>query len=121
MKDTTTTGLPEAQHPNSKGRFLLTSMDKMFAFSTFDLIPELLTQPMLLIAGSKADTKVFSDQAYELSNGPKELFVVDGATHIAMYDVPEYVDQAVAKLAEFYNRTWQIRHDRCYHTDGRHR
>src|SRR5579859_5377565 len=87
-------------HPNSKGRFLLTSMDRMFAFSAFDQIPELLTQPMLLIAGSKADTKIFSDQAYRLSQGPKELFVVDGATHISMYDVPEYVDQAVTKMAE---------------------
>ncbi|WP_406223700.1 alpha/beta hydrolase [Streptomyces canus] len=93
---------PRGQHPYSKGRFLLTSMDKMFAFSAFDQIPELLTQPLLLIAGSKADTKVFSDQAYELSKGPKELFVVDGATHIALYDVPEYVDQAIPKMAEFF-------------------
>ncbi|GGW78881.1 alpha/beta hydrolase [Streptomyces galilaeus] len=93
---------PRGQHPNSKGRFLLTSMDKMFAFSAFDQIPELLTQPMLLIAGSKADTKVFSDQAYELSKGPKELFVIDGATHIALYDVPEYVDQAIPKMVEFF-------------------
>ncbi|MFF3846456.1 alpha/beta hydrolase [Streptomyces sp. NPDC002328] len=93
---------PRGQHPNSKGRFLLTSMDKMFAFSAFDQIPELLTQPMLLIAGSKADTKVFSDQAYELSKGPKELFVVDGATHIALYDVPEYVNQAIPKMVEFF-------------------
>ncbi|MEU1554654.1 alpha/beta hydrolase [Streptomyces scabiei] len=77
-------------------------MDKMFAFSAFDQIPELLTQPLLLIAGSKADTKVFSDQAYELSKGPKELFVVDGATHIALYDVPKYVDQAIPKMAEFF-------------------
>ena len=93
---------PRGQHPNSKGRFLLTSMDKMFAFSAFDQIPELLTQPMLLIAGSKADTKVFSDQAYELSKGPKELFVVEGATHIALYDVPEYMDQAIPKMVEFF-------------------
>ncbi|MFH9829478.1 alpha/beta hydrolase [Streptomyces bobili] len=93
---------PRGQHPHSKGRFLLTSMDKMFAFSAFDQIPELLTQPMLLIAGSKADTKVFSDQAYELSKGPKELFVIDGATHIALYDVPEYVDQAIPKMVEFF-------------------
>ncbi|MER6282366.1 MULTISPECIES: alpha/beta hydrolase [Streptomyces] len=93
---------PRGQHPRSKGRFLLTSMDKMYAFSTFDQIPELLTQPLLLIAGSKADTKVFSDQAYELSKGPKELFVVDGATHIAMYDVPEYMDQALTKMVKFF-------------------
>jgi fermentation-respiration switch protein FrsA (DUF1100 family) len=93
---------PRGQHPRSKGRFLLTSLDRMLAFSAFDQIPDLLTQPMLLIAGSKADTKVFSDQAYELSRGPKELFVVDGATHIAMYDVPKYVDQAIAKMVEFF-------------------
>ena len=90
------------QHPNAKGRFLMTSLDKMLAFSAFNLIPSLLTQPLLLIAGSKADTKVYSDQAYALSKGPKELFVVEGATHVAMYDVPEYVDQAVAKLVPFF-------------------
>lgn len=93
---------PRGAHPRSKGRFLLSGMDRMYAFSAFDQIPELLTQPMLVIAGSKADTKVFSDQAYELSNGPKELFVVDGATHIAMYDVPEYMDQAITKMVQFF-------------------
>ena len=93
---------PRGQHPNSKGRFLLTSLDKMLAFSTFNLIPNLLTQPLLLIAGSDADTKVFSEQAYALSKGPKELFVIEGATHMAMYDVPEYVDQAIAKMVKFF-------------------
>lgn len=95
---------PRGQHPNAPGLFPLTSMDKMLAFSVFTLIPDLLTQPLLLIAGSVADTKIFSDQAYALSNGQKELFVVEGATHIALYDVPEYVDQAVAKLASFFGR-----------------
>ncbi|MET7457317.1 alpha/beta hydrolase [Streptomyces sp. NPDC005574] len=94
---------PRGQHPRSKGRFLLTSLDRMYAFSAFDQIPDLLTQPMLLIAGSKADTKIFSDQAYELSRGPKELFAVEGATHIAMYDVPEYVDQAITKMVGFFS------------------
>ncbi|GLP67423.1 hypothetical protein TUSST3_40450 [Streptomyces sp. TUS-ST3] len=50
----------------------------MFAFSAFDQIPE------------------------QLSKGPKELFVVDGVTHIAPYDVPKYVDQAIPKMAEFF-------------------
>ncbi|MYM91764.1 alpha/beta fold hydrolase [Rugamonas sp. FT82W] len=95
---------PRGQHPNSKGRFLLTSLDKMFAFSTFNLLPLLLTQPLLLIAGGDADTKLFSEQAYALSTGPKELCVIDGATHMALYDVPAYVDQAVAKLAAFFGQ-----------------
>lgn len=90
------------QHPNAKGRFLMTSLDKMLAFSTYDLIPVLLTQPLLLIAGSDADTKIFSEQMYELAGGESELFLIDGATHIALYDVPEYVDQAVIKLTSFF-------------------
>lgn len=90
------------QHPNAPGSFPLTSMDKMLAFSVFPLIPDLLTQPLLLVAGSIADTRIFSEQAFALSNGQKELFVINGATHIALYDVPEYVDQAVAKLASFF-------------------
>ncbi|WP_320150311.1 alpha/beta hydrolase [uncultured Tolumonas sp.] len=90
------------QHPNAKGRFLFTSLDKMLAFSCFNLIPNLLTQPMLLIVGSNADTKVYSEQAYALSEGPKELFEIGGATHIALYDKPEYVDQAVTKLVSFF-------------------
>ncbi|KAI8717064.1 DLH domain-containing protein [Fusarium sp. LHS14.1] len=95
---------PRGQHPNSKGRFLMTSMDKMLAFSTFPLIPTLLTQPLLLIAGSEADTKIYSDEAYALSKGPKELFIVEGATHIALYDKPEYVGQAIEKLASFFGQ-----------------
>ena len=91
-------------HPNSKGRFLMTSMDKMVAFSTFPLIPTLLTQPLLLIAGSEADTKIYSDEAHDLSMGPKKLFIINGATHIALYDKPEYVGQAVEKLASFFGQ-----------------
>ena len=94
---------PRGQHPNSKGRFLMTSLDKMLAFTVFHLIADLLTQPLLLIAGSSADTKVYSEQAFALSTGPKELFVIEGATHVALYDRPEYVDQAIAKLASFFS------------------
>lgn len=93
---------PRGQHPNSKGRFLMTSLDKMLAFSTFHLIPSLLTQPLLLVAGSEAETKIYSDQAYALSKGPKELFVIEGATHIALYDTPDYVDQAIARMVPFF-------------------
>lgn len=93
---------PRGQHPNSKGRFLMTSLDKMLAFSTYDLIPIFLTQPLLLIAGSNADTKVYSEQMNDLSSGESELFVIDGATHIDLYDKPKYVDQAVTKLVSFF-------------------
>ncbi len=93
---------PRAQHPNSTNRFLFSSLDKLMAFSATTNIGTFLTQPLLLIAGSEAGTRSYSEQFFALSNGPKELFWVDGATHIAMYDIPEYVAQAVTKLTAFF-------------------
>ena len=92
------------QHPNSVNKYLFTGTDRMLAFSAFDQIGRFLTQPFLLIIGSKADTKVFSDQAFSQAKGDKELFVVEGATHIALYDIPEYFEQAIVKLVDFYSK-----------------
>lgn len=93
---------PRGQHPNSKGRFLFTSLDKMTTFSVLDYLSDFLTQPLLIIAGSEADTKFWSEKVYQLAKNKKELFIVDGATHIAMYDKPEYVDQAINKMVTFF-------------------
>lgn len=96
---------PRAQHPNSQNRVMFNSLDKIIAFSAFDRIDTLLTQPLLLIAGSNADSLYFSEHAYEkAATCEKELFIIQGATHVALYDVPEYVGQAVLKLAEFFGK-----------------
>ena len=67
---------------------------------------ELLNQPVLMIAGSNADTKYMTDEAFaRLTNAKsKEFFVLDGATHIQTYWRPEYVNQAVTKLSDFFNK-----------------
>ncbi|MGL5637975.1 MAG: hypothetical protein ACRCXX_00115 [Cetobacterium sp.] len=56
----------------------------------------------MLIAGSKANTRPYNEHAYLLANEPKEIFFVEGATHISLYDIPEYVNQAVDKMTQFY-------------------
>jgi fermentation-respiration switch protein FrsA (DUF1100 family) len=68
---------------------------------------ELITRPLLMIAGSKADSLYMSEDAFKKATGTqdKELFKLDGATHIETYWVPEYVDAAVNKLTRFYGRT----------------
>jgi fermentation-respiration switch protein FrsA (DUF1100 family) len=55
-----------------------------------------------MIAGSEADTYYFSAEAEARAGDPKELFTVDGATHIDLYDKPQFVPQVVAKLTGFY-------------------
>lgn len=59
-----------------------------------------------MIAGSKADTKYMTEEAFSkaINAKNKELFQIEGATHIQTYWKPEYVSQAVNKLVEFYKK-----------------
>ncbi|GGZ18509.1 hypothetical protein GCM10007049_08380 [Echinicola pacifica] len=90
-------------HPNSGGCYTMSSLLELMTWDATDEI-ELLDQPLLMIAGSKADTYYMTDKAYEkaINAKTKELFLIDGATHIQTYWKPKYVDQAIDKLGEFY-------------------
>ena len=68
---------------------------------------DLINKPLLMIAGSKADSLYMSEDAFAKATGTtdKELFKIEGATHIETYWVPEYVDAAMGKLTPFFNRT----------------
>jgi fermentation-respiration switch protein FrsA (DUF1100 family) len=61
-------------------------------------------RPLLVIAGSKADTLFWSQEVHKKAKEPKELFVIDGATHIDLYDRPHFVTPAVAKLTAFFSQ-----------------
>ena len=67
---------------------------------------ELVNQPLLMMAGSKADTYYMTDEAFEKATGTneKELFLIPGATHIQTYYVPEYVNMAIEKLNTFFEK-----------------
>lgn len=93
-----------AQHPNSPNRYVFSSLPQQMAFFPFEQLDTISPRPLLVIAGSKADTMFWSREVYEKAREPKELHVVDGATHIDMYDRPQFVTPAVAKLSEFFGR-----------------
>ncbi|WP_396934097.1 alpha/beta hydrolase, partial [Mycolicibacterium sp.] len=59
-------------------------------------------RPLLMIAGREAVTAWMSVEAYQTVTGPKELFWIDGASHVDLYDKPEFVDVAVRRLVSFY-------------------
>jgi fermentation-respiration switch protein FrsA (DUF1100 family) len=90
-------------HPNSTFRYTMSSLLDLMEFDAATNM-DLINQPLLMMAGSKADSYYMTDNAFNLATGTKEkeLFLIPGATHIKTYYVPEYVDQAVNKLIEFY-------------------
>lgn len=90
-------------HPNSTFLYTTSSLMDLMAWDARDQI-ELINQPLLMIAGSKADTKYMTDEAFKkaVNAKNKQLFLVEGATHIQTYWKPECVLQIVNKLVNFY-------------------
>ncbi|GAA5233616.1 alpha/beta hydrolase [Verticiella sediminum] len=93
-------------HPGSTFKYTTSSLLDLMRWDATDQI-ELIDQPLLMIAGSKADSLYMTEDAFPKATGTtdKELFKIEGATHIETYWVPEYVDAALGKLKPFYART----------------
>lgn len=92
-------------HPNSTFRYTMSSLLDLMEFDATTNM-DLINQPLLMMAGSKADSYYMTDSAFNLATGTKEkeLFLIPEATHIQTYYVPEYVAQAMNKLNEFFGK-----------------
>lgn len=64
----------------------LTSNVKFMNFYPFNDIETIAPRPLLFIAGDKAHSIEFSEDAYQKAAEPKELHIVPGAGHVDLYD-----------------------------------
>ena len=92
------------KHPNSTAYYSYTSLAPMMNFFPFVQIETISPRPVLFIVGENAVSKYFSENAYEKAAEPKELFVVPGATHVNLYDQPEYLKVTLPKLDAFFKQ-----------------
>ncbi|KAL7941434.1 dienelactone hydrolase [Trichoderma barbatum] len=95
---------PRGFHPRSAKIMPWSSIDKIFAFDGFKYVDKISPQPILMIVGTKADTKWMAEEAYSRAKEPKELHWIKGATHVGLYDKPEYVTPAVARLISYFQQ-----------------
>lgn len=95
---------PRANHPRAVSKMLLVDLAQQATFDAFHLTERFLTQPLMIVAGTAANTLWFSEDLYRRAAAKdKTLHLVEGATHIAMYDI--YVPQVIEALAPFFKRT----------------
>lgn len=92
-----------------KGRTLQTTQNRMLTsevrfmnFYPFNDIELIAPRPLLFIAGDQAHSKEFSEEAYRLATGPKELAWVPGAGHVDLYDRVDLIPWA--KLNAFFGK-----------------
>lgn len=95
---------PRGQHPRSTNRWVERSVDLLDQWDAFAQVKKIAPRPLLMIAGSKAETLPFSQEAVKNAGDTAELFVVDGATHVDLYDRDEYLTPAVAELTAFFGK-----------------
>lgn len=93
------------RHPQSTFRFTVSSFLDLMSFDASDNA-DLINQPLLMMAGSAADTFYMTEKVFAAATGTndKEMFLIHGATHIETYWKPEYVEQAVGKLVTFFGK-----------------
>ncbi|WP_112238433.1 alpha/beta hydrolase [Kribbella monticola] len=93
---------PRGMHPRSAKAMPWSSVDRIATFDAFRAADLITPRPLLMIVGREAVTAWMAVEAFQRAHGPKELFWIEGASHVDLYDKDEYVTPAVAKLAEFY-------------------
>lgn len=96
---------PRGYNENSTNRRYFTSDAMMLGYDAFNLVDELLTQPLQVIVGGRLGTTFsYSDglALWEKAPNAKDFHVIDGAGHYEMYDEPKYVNEAVDTLDTFY-------------------
>ncbi|MGL6564213.1 alpha/beta hydrolase [Aeromonas dhakensis] len=97
---------PRCEHPNAPGFALTRNLNQIITYDAYHKAEAFLTQPILAVAGSVAGSKWMSDDLLaRAASTDKTLHVVEGANHMSLYDVPHYVDEAVAQLVPFFLRT----------------
>ena len=55
-------------------------------YHLLDYLDEISPRPILFIVGDRAHSKFFSEEAFNKASELKELYVVDDAEHIDLYD-----------------------------------
>lgn len=92
-------------HPYCTFSYTTESLMDLAAFDAAQNM-DLITQPLLMIAGSRADLLYMMEDAFgkAVNAKEKELYLIPGATHIQTYWVKDYVDAVTAKLTAFFDK-----------------
>jgi len=92
-------------HPNSTFRYTMSSLLDLMNFDAASNM-DLINQPLLMMAGSQADSLNMTQAAFAgaINAKNKELFLIEGATHIETYWKPDYVNQTMDRLTRFFGK-----------------
>lgn len=87
---------------NSGNSWTATTLLSFMNMPILTYIKEISPRPVLMIAGEKAHSRYFSEDAYKAANEPKELMIIPGAVHVDLYDGGNHNYIPFDKLESFF-------------------
>lgn len=100
---------PRGFHPrsiNSNGSWTATNPWSFMNMPLLTYIKEISPRPVLIIAGEKAHSRYFSEDAYKAAAEPKELLIIPGAVHVDLYDIVDVIP--FYKLEKFFTENLKV-------------
>lgn len=91
-------------HPrslNSNGAWTITNPLSFMNMPLLTYIKEISPRPILIIAGEKAHSRYFSEDAYKNASEPKELIIIPDAVHTDLYDKTDIIP--FGRIESFFN------------------
>nr|WP_295869516.1 alpha/beta hydrolase [uncultured Chitinophaga sp.] len=93
------------QYPTAPGFATARSLTQIISYDAYNKAEAFFTQPLQIVAGSVAGSKWMSDDLFaRVASKDKNFHIVEGANHMSLYDVPQYVEEAVAVLVAFFKK-----------------
>jgi fermentation-respiration switch protein FrsA (DUF1100 family) len=94
--------------PNSNGAWTATAPMSFMNLPLLTYIAEISPQPLLLIAGDKAHSRYFSEDAEKAAAQPNELMIINDANDLDLYDRADKIP--FDGITEFFGKN--LRHER---------
>ncbi|WP_411971989.1 alpha/beta hydrolase [Sphingobacterium sp. Lzh-3] len=85
---------------NSTGAWNATNALSFMNMPILTYIKEISPRPLLIIAGEKAHSRYFSEDAFKAASEPKELLIIPNAVHVDLYDRTDVIP--FGKLETFF-------------------
>jgi len=94
---------PRGGHARSAKALPWPSIDRIAGFDAFRFVDLIAPRPLLIIAGDQAVTSWMASEAFIAAREPKELFWIQRASHVDLYDREPFVTAAISKLTAFFD------------------
>ncbi|QIY89529.1 alpha/beta hydrolase [Chryseobacterium gallinarum] len=96
---------PRAMCATSPGYLPSRSLTQLVTYNAYNFAEAFLVQPLQIIVGSESGSRWMSEDLYQrAASTDKNLHIVNGANHMQLYDIPQYVEETASVVVPFFQK-----------------